>query len=104
MSRDTRTCAYCSTSLRDLPMRRRQYRFCSRNCVMAYQRTQQTRERRSQIGREARAKQDRDVLERLLARVKCISVSEDGRIIAAWRIGKQSAGSARYRARKAEAA
>jgi biotin synthase-like enzyme len=78
--------------------------FCSRSCAMKMQRAKQPMPRRIAIAKLARAAQGRDVIERLLARVKTFAHGEDNRIIFAWRLGKASRKSREYRQRQRSAA
>ena len=75
-------------------------KFCSQSHAMRHQRAQQTPEERSALGRRAQQAQGQDILQRLLARVKCFADTEDARIVLAWRLGKMAAKSRRYKLRR----
>lgn len=76
--------------------------YCSKSCnrrwhLMALT----TPEARSAQMRRARALQMQQQINRMLQRVKALADTEDARIILAWRYGKASAKTARYRERQA---
>lgn len=75
--------------------------YCSRSCAMKATRAKQSPERRSQIGREARATQRDMEWERFKARLMVFVDSEDKRLDLAVRYGRRSKYVRNYRNRKA---
>lgn len=73
--------------------------FCSRRCTMIDLRAMQGTAERHRIAMLGRQSQRKDEIERLLARVKLHANTERGRILLAFRLGKQADKSERYRGR-----
>lgn len=75
--------------------------YCSRSCTAKATRAAQAPSRRSQMGREARRRQLRDVRARLIARVLVGADSLEARIVLAYRFGLGASKQRNYRKRPA---
>jgi len=73
--------------------------FCSRSCVMAVKRAQETPEQRRALSRKARQAQAPSLESRMVARAIVLGETEEQRVRLAWHMGRAAKRSADYRAR-----
>lgn len=71
--------------------------YCSRSCNRTWHLAMQPDEQRRATLNRIRALQWQQVIDRMLHRVKVLADTEDARLVLAWRYGKATAKSRRYR-------